>query len=209
MSPAELGTFLLVSAVFIGTPGQDTALTVRNTLLGGRSGGLWTAAGVAAGQAGWALAAASGIAGLLAASEPAFLAIKIIGVGYLLYLGAQALVSAWRNREPIIAAGSSPRRGGGRALRQGMLSNLANPKMAAFFVSFLPQFAGGANASFATMLALGLVFCALTFGWLALYGLAVTRARHVLGRPLVRRWLDALAGCAFVYLGLRLATQGR
>jgi threonine/homoserine/homoserine lactone efflux protein len=81
--------------------------------------------------------------------------------------------------------------------------------MAAFFVSLLPQFAGGAHASFATMLALGLVFCTLTFGWLALYAVAVTRARRVLCHPLGRRWLDAVAGCAFGYLGLRLASQER
>lgn len=206
MSAPELVTFVLVSLVVICTPGQDTALTVRNTLVGGRTGGLWTAAGVSAGQAVWAVAAATGLAGLLSASEPAFVAVKIIGVGYLLYLAAQAFVSAWRNR----ADGEAPRDGvptpsRSRALRNGLISNLGNPKTAAFFVSLLPQFANG----FATMLVLGMLMCAMTFGWLALYSLAVARARRWLQRPRVRRILDTTAGVVFVYLGVRLATQER
>jgi threonine/homoserine/homoserine lactone efflux protein len=193
----ELLAFLAVSVVVICTPGQDTALTVRNTLIGGRGAGIWTATGVAAGQAVWAIAAASGVAGLLQASEPAFLAVKIAGVAYLLFLAVQAFRSAWRGAEPVLAGRGF---GGRKALRQGLISNLGNPKMAAFFVSLLPQFAD----RFATMLPLGLLFCALTFGWLALYGLAVARARRLLLRRRARQILDAVAGTVFVALGARL-----
>jgi threonine/homoserine/homoserine lactone efflux protein len=188
-----------VSLLVICTPGQDTALTVRNTLVGGRGAGIWTASGVASGQAVWAVAAASGVAGLLQASEPAFLAVKIAGVLYLLYLAAQAFRSAWRGSDPG-PVGTSPGLGRRKAFRQGLISNLGNPKMAAFFVSLLPQFAD----RFATMLPLGLLFCGLTFGWLALYGLAVARARRLLIRRRVRRILDAVAGTVFVALGARL-----
>jgi threonine/homoserine/homoserine lactone efflux protein len=198
-----LVAFLAVSLLVICTPGQDTALTVRNTLVGGSGAGIWTAAGVAAGQAVWAVAAASGVAGLLKASEPAFLAIKIVGVGYLLFLAALAFRSAWRGEYSEL--GGTPALDHRRALRQGLISNLGNPKMAAFFVSLLPQFAG----RFGTMLTLGLIFCALTFGWLALYGLAVAKARRLLMRRPLRRILDAAAGAVFVALGARLATQQR
>ena len=87
-----------------------------------------------------------------------------------------------------------------------MLSNLGNPKMAVFFASLLPQFAGGEAASFPALLSLGLLFCSLTLGWLALYALAVDRLRHVL-RGRVRRALDALTGLVLVALGARLATE--
>ena len=134
---AELLAFLGVAVVVIVTPGQDTALTVRNTLAGGRSAGIRTAIGVVSGQAVWALAASAGVAALLVASEPAFLALKLAGAAYLVYLGGQALLAAVR-RAP--APAHAVRDAGGRELRQGLLSNLGNPKMAVFFSSLLPQF---------------------------------------------------------------------
>jgi threonine/homoserine/homoserine lactone efflux protein len=94
----------------------------------------------------------------------------------------------------------------GRGLRQGVVSNLANPKMAAFFLSLLPQFVGpGREAGW--VLALGLLFCLMTFGWLALYSVVVHRARVALGRARVRRALDGLSGLVLVGFGTRLALQ--
>jgi threonine/homoserine/homoserine lactone efflux protein len=98
--------------------------------------------------------------------------------------------------------------GGAQGFRQGVVSNLANPKMAAFFLSLLPQFvAPGAGA--AGVVGLGLVFCVMTFGWLALYSVAVDRARVVLGRSWVRRVLDGVGGVVLVGFGARLALQQR
>ena len=102
---AHAAAFLAVSALVIVTPGQDTALTIRNTLARGRRGGVHTAAGVALGQLVWALAASAGLAALLHAWEPAFLALRIAGAAYLLYLGLTALRSAFaRRREPTVVA---------------------------------------------------------------------------------------------------------
>ena len=98
--------FLAVSALVIVTPGQDTALTIRNTLLGDRRAGVASAVGVASGQACWTIAASFGLAALLAASEPAFLAVKAAGAAYLVLLGAQTLLRAFR-REPRPASGVS------------------------------------------------------------------------------------------------------
>src|SRR5438094_2418158 len=84
--------FMGVSLLVIVTPGQDTALTIRNTLLGDRRGGVRTAAGVAAGQATWTIAASAGVVALLRASEPAFVAVRLLGAAYLVYLGLQALI---------------------------------------------------------------------------------------------------------------------
>ena len=202
----SLVAFVAVSAVVICTPGQDTALTIRNTLAGGRPTGIATAAGVSLGQAVWTVAASAGVVALLTASEPVFRTLKLVGAAYLVYLGAQSLWSAIMRRahEHPVRAGIpfSPR----RALRQGVLSNLGNPKMAVFFASLLPQFAPEGSASFAILLALGLLFCAMTFVWLTLYAVAVARLGRLMTNT-VRRALDAVTGVVLIALGLRLATE--
>jgi threonine/homoserine/homoserine lactone efflux protein len=206
---SQLIAFLGVSALVIVTPGQDTALTIRNTLLGGRRAGIFTAVGVSAGQACWTLAASAGIAAILVASEPAFVAVKLAGAAYLVFLGAQALWSAiaGSGRRHLVRDGSPRSLELRVALRQGLVSNLGNPKMAVFFTSLLPQFAG--TPSFGLLLGLGLVFCAMTLTWLTAYAFAVARAGDVLRRPTVRRALDALVGAVLVAFGLRLATERR
>jgi len=208
---AHVLAFLGVSALVIVTPGQDTALTIRNTLLGGRRCGAATAIGVSAGQAVWALATSAGIAALLVASEPAFLAVKALGATYLVFIGVQALWAAVARRptahtiSPAPGTRTSPR----RALRQGVLSNLGNPKMAVFFTGLLPQFAPGGHDSFAVLLALGIAFCLLTLVWLTAYSLVVARVGDALRRPAVRRAFDATLGAVLVALGLRLAAEHR
>jgi threonine/homoserine/homoserine lactone efflux protein len=202
----SLLAFVAVSAVVICTPGQDTALTIRNTLAGGRRSGVATAGGVALGQTVWTVAASAGVVALLSASEPVFRALKLAGAAYLVYLGVQSLWAAVtrRTHEPKLRgqAPLAPR----RALRQGVLSNLGNPKMAVFFASLLPQFAPDGSASFVALLALGLLFCGMTFAWLTLYAAAVARLGRLLTGP-VRRALDAVTGAVLVALGLRLATE--
>ena len=184
----------------IVTPGQDTALTIRNALTGGRRSGIFTAAGVATGQATWTIAAAAGVAALLQASGPAFTAVRLAGAAYLVYLGAQTLLGAVRGRRKT----HPPRRATARgSFRQGVLSNLGNPKMAIFFTSLLPQF----GASFAAMLALGVVFCTMTFLWLIGYGIAVAKAGDVLRRPRIRRVIDAITGAVLAAFGVRLAFE--
>jgi threonine/homoserine/homoserine lactone efflux protein len=207
----ELLAFFGISVLVIVTPGQDTALTIRNTLAGGRRGGVFTALGVSTGQAVWTLAASAGVAALLVASEPAFVALKVAGAAYLVFLGAQALVAAFgvgRPRDHGRVAGSR-RLAPAAAFRQGVISNLGNPKMAVFFTSLLPQFAPEGRASFPAMLALGLLFCTMTLVWLTAYAAAVARAGDVFRRPPVRRALDAVTGTVLVALGVRLATQQR
>ncbi len=206
---AELLAFLGVSVLVIATPGQDTALTIRNTLAGGRRSGVFTAIGVSAGQAVWTLVTSAGLAAVLVASERAFHALKLVGAAYLILLGAQSLLAVLR-REPRthLRRRTEERATPAVALRQGLLSNLGNPKMAVFFASLLPQF-GGSEHAFASLLALGLLFAALTLAWLSLYAAAVASAGDLLRRPPVRRTLDALLGTVLVALGLRLATDRR
>jgi threonine/homoserine/homoserine lactone efflux protein len=208
----ELGAFLGVSVLVICTPGQDTALTIRSTMLGGRRGGIFTALGVSTGQAIWALAASAGVVAILLASEPVFLALRLAGAAYLVFLGVQSLWAALRphtEARAIAARGSSRRLTPTKAYRQGVVSNLSNPKMAAFFTSLLPQFAPQDGPAFVTLFALGILFSLMTLTWLTGYAFAVARASRFLQRPRVRRVLDGITGVALIVLGLRLATERR
>ena len=197
--------FLGVSALVIVTPGQDTALTIRNTLLGGRAAGAATALGVGAGQAAWTAATAFGIGALLAASEPAFEALRLAGAAYLVWLGARTLWSSFRRAGPQPHDGTRRRARAGTAFRQGLLSNLGNPKMLAFFTSLLPQFSSSSTG----LLAHGLFFCTLTVVWLTSYAAAISRARRLFDRACVRRAVDAVTGFVLVAFGLRLAAEHR
>lgn len=131
-----LGAFVGVAAVVIMTPGPDTALTVRSTLLGGRAGGVFAALGVITGQAIWTLAASAGVAAILVASEPAFMAVKFAGAAYLVFLGAQTLLAALRSRAPEWEV--QPTAGGrlrpGLAYRQGLLTSRSRGR-ATFFAA--------------------------------------------------------------------------
>ena len=199
----ELAAFLGVSAILIMTPGPDTAVTIRNSLMGGRRAGIFTALGVSSGQATWTLACAVGLAALLAASEAAFLAIRILGAAYLILLGLQALAAAVRGRRKEVVAHRSRPLEPRRAFRQGLFSNLGNPKMAAFFPSLLPQF----GHSFTALLGLGFVFSLMTLVWLTAYAVAVARAGDFLSRSWLKRAIEAVTGAVLVALGLRLATE--
>jgi threonine/homoserine/homoserine lactone efflux protein len=205
--------FLVVAVVVIVTPGPDTALTIRNTLLGGRRSGVSTALGVAAGQATWTLATSAGVAALLVASEPVFRVLKLVGAAYLVVLGLQALRLAFRRDRTADDASrvavTGPRLRPAVALRQGVFSNLSNPKMAAFFPALLPQFAPPGDAAFGGLLLLGLSFSLMTLAWLSAYAVAVARAGDLLRRPRVRRALEAATGAALFALGLRLAADAR
>jgi RhtB (resistance to homoserine/threonine) family protein len=208
MVPEALA-FLGVCALVICTPGPDTALTIRNSIVGGRRGGVLTAAGVAAGQLVWTVAASVGIAGLLQASQPAFTALKIVGAAYLAFLGVQSILAALRGHGNEERQMRPPERRPWSAIRQGFISNLANPKMAAFFLSLLPQFITDPSGGFAALLPLGAVFCLMTFGWLSIYAVVLDRVGPVLQRARVRRILDAMTGTVLVAFGIRLATATR
>ena len=212
--------FLLLSAIVILTPGPDTMLTLRNSLAGGRRGGWFTALGVVSGQLVWTLATSAGLAALLVASHPAFLAVKIAGAIYLAWLGVGSLIRAIRpeptdsarltasaRRTPDVPRGSNLRNS--VAFRQGLWSNLGNPKMAVFFPSLLPQFAPGTGATFGNLLALGLIFILLTLAWLGLYSIAVARAGDFLRAGRMRRILDGVTGVALIGFGIRLAGEKR
>ncbi|TIN14509.1 MAG: LysE family translocator, partial [Mesorhizobium sp.] len=150
---------------------------------------VFTALGIASGQTIWALATSAGIVALLVTSEPLFLAVKYAGAAYLVYLGVKALQEALRpsHRAEAAVARSARRLTAASAFRQGLISDLGNPKMAVFFASLLPQFVPRDVESFTTLLGLGSVFAVMTLVWLALYATVVAKAGDFLRRPSIRR----------------------
>jgi RhtB (resistance to homoserine/threonine) family protein len=202
----DLAPFLALSVLRIVIPGPDTAVVTKNALAGGKRGGVFAACGVAIGLTVWTLAAALGIAALLRASEVAFTALKIAGAVYLIWIGVQLL------RKPgALPTGLGPAqsRRARRAVRQGLLSDLGNPKIAVFFTSFLPQFVHGGSSPFASLLLLGAIFAVLTLAWLAAYGVAIGHGTKLLRRPRVQRALDRFTGLVFLGFGVRLAFEHR
>jgi threonine/homoserine/homoserine lactone efflux protein len=140
----------------------------------------------------------------------AFLVLKIAGAVYLVWLGIQML----RSRDPVAAAtgaghGVAPTNASGKALRQGLLSDLSNPKIAVFFTSILPQFVHGDGPVFLALLGLGILFAAITLVWLVAYVTAFSAASAVMRRPAVRKTLDRVTGVVLVALGIRLAFEKR
>jgi threonine/homoserine/homoserine lactone efflux protein len=194
---SHLAAFVGISAIVICTPGPDTALIVRNTLTGGRRNGVRTAAGIVTGIAFWTLAAAAGVAALVAASHPLFTALRLAGAAYLVWIGLMTLRGRNHTSTSLLQAS------GFAGYRQGLLSNLGNPKIAVFFTSLLPQFGTG----FLQLAAFGMLFCAMGATWLTGYSLVVARARGAIMRPRVRRAIDRITGAALVAFGVRLAAE--
>jgi threonine/homoserine/homoserine lactone efflux protein len=142
---------------------------------------------------------------LLVAFRPAFDALRLVGAAYLLFLGVRLLRDALRRTRADASAARGAARTPRRAYRQGLLSNLSNPKMGVFFTSLLPQFA----SSFSGVLALGAVFAGMTLLWLAVYAAVVARIGEAILRPRVRRAIDAATGLVLVAFGIRLAGERR
>jgi RhtB (resistance to homoserine/threonine) family protein len=201
----DLAPYFVLSILLIVAPGPDTAMVTKNALLGGRRGGIFCAIGVAVGLAIWTVAAALGLAALLHASSVAFFALKIAGALYLIWVGVQMLRS--RGLDSTVSATRTVDRR--KAVRQGLLCDLGNPKVGVFFTSFLPQFVHGDGSAFASLVLLGLIFCVLTFAWLTLYAVVIGRGSSFLRRPRVRLWLDRFTGVVFVGFGIRLALEKR
>ena len=205
---SRLLAFLAIATLLTITPGADMALVTRNVLRGGLGAGLRTSAGVLTGLCVWAFLSAVGVAALVAASATAFTVLKLAGAAYLVYLGVTTL---WRARPsasvPRHAAHELPAFGG--LFRQGLLSNLLNPKVGVFYTTFLPQFVEPGESVLAWTTLLAGIHIATGVVWLVFYAWLVARVRAVVGRPRVRVALDRVTGTVLVALGLRVAAGTR
>ena len=208
----QLIPFLVGSIVINVVPGADMALVMRQVFLGGTRLAQSTIWGNMSGIVVHAIALALGLSALLAASAEAYTAVKLAGAAYLVFLGAQTLLSAWRGRYAAGDTGAGPRKGvptPRMAYVQGLVSTVLNPKPALFFLFFIPQFVdasrpiGGQVAFFAAVhIGLGII-------WLTFYAHLIARAHRALTRPNVRRWLEGATGSVLILLGLRVAVEPR
>jgi threonine/homoserine/homoserine lactone efflux protein len=211
---ADAQTWLLfigATLVLNATPGVDLLLTVARTLQAGPRAGAAAALGIGAGCAVHALAAAGGLAALLAVSAAVFDLLKTAGAAYLLWLAFGLLRAAWRGSAPALPASapaSTPTPRWAAEFRRGLLTNVLNPKVALFFLAFVPQFiAPTASAKTAAFLVLGALFVVQgTLFLLAVVALA-TRLRALPWPASTGRWLHGSAGLLFALLAWRLWTS--
>jgi threonine/homoserine/homoserine lactone efflux protein len=199
----DLGAFFLVSVAVIVVPGVDMALVTRQVLLHGKRAGVVTVAGLVNGGVIHTAAAVLGLSALLAASATAFTVLKYVGAGYLLYLGASSLWAARRARlDPDL---EPPPVSLERAYRTALLTNLTNPKVAVFFLTFLPQFVDPARPVAPQTALLSVLFMAMATAWLLGYVVLLGRVRATLQRPAVRRRIELASGVVLLGMGARLA----
>jgi len=197
--------FVVASLVLIVTPGQDMILVMSRSIAQGAAAGVATAAGVSVGLVGHTLLATLGLGAILRTSEWLFLALKLVGAVYLVYLGVQLLRTRAHELAVPVAAPRSLR----RLFVDGALSNVSNPKIAVFYFAFLPQFVlPGAARPALSVFVLGLVFAALTFVVKGPMGLgAGLLSAWLRSRPLVLTWVYRSSGLVLVGLGLKLAFE--
>jgi threonine/homoserine/homoserine lactone efflux protein len=198
--------FLGVIALLTITPGADMAMVARSVFMGGRRAAFATTLGISAGCVVWALASAAGIAAVLAASETAYDTLRLVGAAYLVWLGIQSLLAARRGYSNSETVQSAARREPS-PFRQGLLTNLFNPKIALFYTTFLPQFIGPGDPVMLLSLAMAGVHILLGLVWLSAYAWLLDRTLEVFRGSRVRRALDALTGAVLVGLGIRVAAD--
>ena len=207
MSWSKYAEFLAFAVVLVLIPGPDFAVVTKNTLVGGRRRGRWTALGVSNSNLVQGTAAAFGVSGLILRVQPLFEAIKWAGVCYLAYLGAQAIRSALRGQyQPVDDTDGGGKARGLAGWRQGFISNITNPKVLVFYLAVLPQFlTPGAGLGWLLVLAWSHAVLGLSYQLALVTGLH--GARRLLMRRTVRRSLDATTGAVLLGFSARLATE--
>ncbi len=205
--PAEAAAFAAAVFVLNATPGVDFALTVGRTLQAGARAGVAAALGITAGCVVHALAAAFGLAALLVLHPAAFTALQWAGAGYLVWLGVQMLRSAWRGGAAAALPLAAPRSAWAE-FRTGLATNVLNPKVALFFLAFLPPFVPADSPSKTlSFLLLGAWFVLQGGLFLLLLVALAARLKRLGASGPVRRGLEALGGLVFIGLALRLLRE--
>lgn len=208
MLPLEVAlSFFGVAVLLALSPGPDNLFVLTQSMLWGKKAGLWVVLGLCTGVLGHTLAVSAGLAAVFAASQTAFLVVKLAGAAYLLYLAWGALQAG----EASLEGTRPPRQTGGQLYRRGVIMSLTNPKVTIFFLAFLPQFASPARGAIGLqMLQLGVLFMLaafLVFSALAIFSGSV--GERLQRSPRVQVWLNRAAGIVFIGLALKLLTSER
>jgi threonine/homoserine/homoserine lactone efflux protein len=198
----SLIAYSIAAGLLTITPGLDTALILRTAAVRGASAAWRAALGIGLGCLVWGAATALGVGALITASTLAFTVLKWVGAGYLVYLGVKALLKP-RHAFDLEAAQLKP--GQGDAFARGLLTNLLNPKIGVFYISFLPQFVPAGIAPAPFMFGLAGLHVVMGLLWAAALILALRPLRAALQKPAVVAWLDRVTGGVFIGFGVRLA----
>jgi threonine/homoserine/homoserine lactone efflux protein len=202
--PTAIATFTLAAVLIVLLPGPDTLVVMRNLVRGGRSTAVLTVAGVLTGLTVWVVTASLGLSGLLEASKTGYMALRIVGAVYLVWIGVQSL----RSRTlPAADASAAPRRIIGSGYGAGLVTDLLNPKVGVFFVSFLPGFVPHGRPVGSTALIFGAIFILVTALYFAVLLVLAGRVTRWMARPVIRRRLDRVTGVVLIGFGLRLAIE--
>ena len=209
MIDAQVVAFTFVAAVLTLTPGADTMLVLRNVLRGGRAQGINTTFGICSGLFIHATLSALGLSVILLHSATAFHLVKSMGACYLVVLGLQSLYSAVRGASLPESMDQPPGTGASplRCFHEGLLCNVLNPKVAVFYLAFLPQFIGPADPVLPKSLLLAGIHFAESLLWLITVSTIADQTRRFFVKPVVRRWMDGLCGALLIGLGARLAHE--
>jgi threonine/homoserine/homoserine lactone efflux protein len=210
---SQLIVFAGIAAVLTVTPGADTALVTRNTIARGRAAGIAATVGICLGCFLHATASSLGLSGILTCSAAAFNIVKMAGAIYLIFLGSQSLLRSLRNRPAVIADDPEAviRRSEQRlrSFSEGLLTNLLNPKVALFYLTFLPQFISPGEPVFRKSIMLAGIHVCMGLVWLSTYATFLSKLGHVLWKPTVRRRIEAVTGGVLMAFGMRLAFAKR
>ena len=207
MTWGTYSTYLVIAVLLVVSPGPDTLVLLRNSLAGGRRGGVVAAAGILTGNLAQGTAAALGLGVLIARSHTLFTALRWVGAAYLLVLGVLALRGAWRGDYAAVAEVARRRGGGFRRFQEGFLSNVTNPKVLVMYLSVLPQFLTPGVTTTLDALLLAYTVGVLGVVWLLALVLVVHRVRPLLGRRRVRRTIDTVTGTALLGFSAALVVE--
>jgi RhtB (resistance to homoserine/threonine) family protein len=207
----NVAAFVSVAALLTIAPGADTALVTRFVLSHGRRAAFAATLGIGTGCAVHATFSALGLSVILAESAAVYRAVRLVGAAYLVYLGARTL---WETRpgreapapEASEPASTPPPRNWLRAFGTGLLTNVLNPKVALFYLTFLPQFVDAGQPVLPQSLLLAATHIVMGITWLGVYAHFLSLFRRVLMKPNVKRWLERATGAVLIGFGVRVAT---
>jgi RhtB (resistance to homoserine/threonine) family protein len=208
MTWSTYAAFAGMMAFLAMMPGPDTMVVLKNALTGGARGGGWACAGISVANVLQGTAAALGLGAVITRSQPVFETVKWLGAAYLVFLGVQALRGAWRGDYEVLDDVRKARATPGRRFREGLLSNITNPKVIVLYLSVLPQFLTPGVTDQGDALLLAYTVAAFGLVWQVLLLFFVHRVRGWLQRRRVRRTMDGATGVALVGFGAALALEG-
>jgi len=198
--------FIIACVLLIILPGPDTAIVTKNTVVAGRKGGMQTMLGSCVGLSIHTIAAVAGLSAIIVKSAVAFTVLKYVGAAYLCYLGVRTLMNM-RAKKTDVDEDLLVEAKGSSYFKQGFITNVTNPKVAVFFLTFLPQFLAPGADAFWSFLVMGIIYTVLTFVWFFFYVVLLDKVRNFMKRPSTQASIEAITGVVLIGFGIKLAFE--